>query len=228
MQIVSYQRVSSLTQANEGISLEAQGAKIEAWAETKGYSVAASFTDAGISGKKMSNRPSLLKAMETACKLKCPLVVYSISRASRSISDCLKIVEKLQASGADLISLSENLDTTTANSKFMAHIYFSIAEQERSVISERTKMALRHMQAQGKRTGRVPYGMDCKDGVNLTPNKTEQAVIAEMLEMTDKGLSLREIAKALTERGIKAKSGVDWHPESVRLVVKRNRLKEAA
>jgi hypothetical protein len=66
------------------------------------------------------------------------------------------------------------------------------------------------------------------DGENLTENKAEQAVIGKMLEMTDKGLSLREIAKTLTERGIKAKSGNDWHPESVRLVVKRVKLREAA
>ena len=85
-----------------------------------------------------------------------------------------------------------------------------------------------HLKTQGKRVGKIPYGYDlASDGETLTPNKAEQAVIAQMVEM-DASMSLRQIAKALTLKGIKAKGGRDWHPESVRLVIKRASLKVAA
>jgi DNA invertase Pin-like site-specific DNA recombinase len=218
----------SLERQVEKSSLEAQGARIGAWATANGLAVAEVFTDAGISGKRADNRPALQQALEAVCKDKGILVVYSLSRLARSTKDCIAISERLEKAGADLVSLSEKLDTSTASGKMVFRMMAVLAEFERDQLAERVKNSLHLLQAQGKRTGRVPYGWDCLDGENLTENAVEQKVLAQMLKMDGQGMSLREIAKALTLKGIKAKGGRDWHPESVRLVVKRVRLREAA
>ena len=59
---IGYIRVSTEKQANEGVSLEAQEARINAWCVANGYELVQVYVDAGISGKKMDNRPELLKA----------------------------------------------------------------------------------------------------------------------------------------------------------------------
>lgn len=224
--VYGYSRVS-LDRQVDGVSLSAQSARIEAWAKANGLEVAEVFTDAGISGKRADNRPALQQALTAVSKAKGILVVYSLSRLARSTKDCISISEGLDKAGADLVSLSEKLDTSTASGKMVFRMMAVLAEFERDQLAERVTGALRHLQAQGKRTGRVPFGWDCGDGVNLTPNAAEQAVIAQMVEM-DATMSLREIAKALTLRGIKAKGGADFHPESVRLIIKRATLRTAA
>jgi DNA invertase Pin-like site-specific DNA recombinase len=225
--VYGYSRVSSEKQV-EGVSLDAQKGRIEAWALANGLEVAEVFTDAGISAKRADNRPALQAALEAVSRDKGILVVYSLSRLARSTKDAIAISERLEKAGADLVSLSEKLDTSTASGKMVFRMMAVLAEFERDQLAERVTGALRHLQSQSKRTGRVPYGWDCFDGENLTENKTEQKVIGEMLEMTDKGLSLREIAKALTLRGVMSKSLRPFHPESVRLIIKRHSLKVAA
>ena len=113
---VGYVRVSTERQASEGVSLEAQRARIEAWATANGLTLAVEdvHVDAGLSGGRADNRPALQAALAEACKRRAPLVVYSLSRVARSTKDALAIAERLDKAGADLVSLSESIDTTTA------------------------------------------------------------------------------------------------------------------
>ena len=226
-QVYGYCRVSTSQQSSEGVSLDNQRERIEAWAKANGLEVAQVFTDAGISGKRADNRPALQQALEAVSKAKGILVVYSLSRMSRSVKDAITISEGLEKAGADLVSLSERLDTSNASGKMTFRLMAVMAEFERDQLSERVASAMGHLKAQGRRVGRIPYGWDCFDGRNLTVNATEQDVIDRMVEM-DQTMSLREIARTLTAQGIKAKGGRNWHPESVRLVIKRASLKVAA
>ena len=77
MKVVGYARVSTEKQAKEGISLEAQEAKIKAWAELNDSELIGMFQDAGISGAK-ENREGLNKALELAISERTALVVYSL------------------------------------------------------------------------------------------------------------------------------------------------------
>jgi DNA invertase Pin-like site-specific DNA recombinase len=227
--VYGYCRVSTTVQSQDGVSLANQAERVAAWAKVNGLEVAEVFTDAGLSGKRADNRPALQQALEAVSKAKGVLVVYSLSRMSRSVKDCISISERLQKAGADLVSLSEDLNTSSASGRMIFNLMAVLAEFERQQLSERVTSALQHIKAQGRRTGRVPFGMDLgSDGETLTPNAAEQAVIADMLDMDAQGMSLRDIAKALTLRGIKAKSGRDFHPESVRLIIHRHSLKVAA
>ena len=112
-QAIGYIRVSTAEQATDGVSLEAQRTRIEAWCNANGYRLATVHTDAGISGKRADNRPAPQRALTLACKRRgTALVVYSLSRLARSTTDAISIAERLEKAGADLVSLSEKIYTT--------------------------------------------------------------------------------------------------------------------
>ena len=92
-----------------------QRERITAWCETNGYALGAVHVDAGISGKRADNRDGLQRALRAVCKRRGQvLIVYSLSRLARSTKDCITIAERLHKARVDLVSLSEQIDTTTA------------------------------------------------------------------------------------------------------------------
>ena len=106
---IGYIRVSTQQQAEEGVSLEAQRAKIEAWCVINDYELTNVYCDSGISGTK-SDRPELLAALEHTTK-DTALICYSLSRLTRSTKDMLQLSEELNRKGANLVSLTEKIDT---------------------------------------------------------------------------------------------------------------------
>ena len=220
---VGYVRVSTEGQAQEGISLEAQQARILAWSEATGYDLLQIHLDAGISGCRSDNRPGLQGALSQACKQKAALVVYSLSRLARSTKDAILISERLGKSGADLVSLSERIDTTTAAGKMIFRVLAVLAEFERDQVSERTKAALAHLRQQGRRiSGMLPYGFTLgQDGSSLMPHHQEQATIRSITCLRQDGMSLRKIAGWLAVQKIETKTGCPWSPKVVRGILQR-------
>jgi site-specific DNA recombinase len=227
--VIGYTRVSTLGQAAEGVSLDAQKARIAAWASSNGSEVLSVLSDA-ISGSKATNRPGLQEALSEVCKLKGVLVVFSLSRLARSTKDALAIAERLDKAGADLVSLSERIDTTSAAGKMVFRMLAVLAEFERDLISERTASAMSHLRRTGRRiSGRVPFGYD-QQGRFLVPNKRELAAISLIFRLRSQRLSLREIAGQLRKRGIRTKGGSsDWSPKVLADVIRRaERARKAA
>lgn len=217
---IGYIRVSTEGQATDGVSLDAQRAKIEAWCDLNDYTLTAVHVDAGISGKSADNRPGLQAALAD-CRKGCALVVYSLSRLARSTRDTINIGDKLAKVGADLVSLTERVDTTSASGKMVFRLMAVLAEFERDQISERTTMALQHKKAQGEKTGgAVPYGFAlAADGINLVEHPAEQIVIRQAKELHESGLSLRHIAAKLDELGFTARNGQTFQATQIKRMV---------
>lgn len=216
---IGYIRVSTEGQAQDGVSLDAQRAKLAAWADLNGYTMGAVYEDAGISGKSADNRPGLQAALHAARRGDA-LVVYSLSRLARSTKDTIAISERLDKAGADLVSLSERIDTTTAAGKMVFRMLAVLAEFERDQISERTATAMQFKKTKGERVGAVPYGYDLtEDGVNLAENAAEQSVIQQARELHESGLSLRKIAAELDRRGLHARNGQPFQATQIQRMV---------
>jgi site-specific DNA recombinase len=217
---IGYIRVSTEGQAVDSVSLDAQRAKIEAWCLLNDYELSAVHVDAGISGKSADNRPGLQAAL-TDCREGSALVVYSLSRLSRSIRDTLDLSDKLAKAGADLVSLSEKIDTTSAAGKMVFRLLAVMNEFERDQISERTTAALQYKKSKGEKTGgAIPYGHDLDaNGVSLLPNPNEQDVIARAKALHAGGLSLRKIADELDRRGFIPRNGGVFYAEQIRRMV---------
>jgi DNA invertase Pin-like site-specific DNA recombinase len=106
-----------------------------------------------------SDRPEL-KTMLLTLRSGDVLVIDSFSRLSRSTKDLLELVDKLTAMGVHLVSLKENLDTTTATGKLMLTMLSALSQFERDLIAERTIDGLKASRARGRCGGRPHVGSD--------------------------------------------------------------------
>lgn len=220
MKAIGYIRVSTAGQVEDGVSTEAQEAKIHAWALLSSASEVVIFRDDGLSGKRVDNRPGLQEALDVVGAGDA-FVCYSLSRLSRSTKDTIHIAERLDRVGADLVSLSEKIDTTTAAGKMVFRMLAVLSEFERDQVSERTIAALQYKKSRGEKTGGdVPYGYRVRDG-KLIPYAREQKAIQEILDLRARGETLRGICRALESSGYSRKRGSrTWHPQTVSGIIR--------
>ena len=222
-QAIGYIRVSTEKQANEGVSLEAQEAKIVTWCKANGYELVKVYVDAGISGKRMDTRKELLAAL-ASLKKGMALVSYSLSRLARSTKDALAIGEAVAKKKADMVSLTEQIDTTTAAGKMMFQMLSVLAEFERNLVAERTTNALQHKKRTGQKyTNQTPYGFEAIEG-RLVQVQQESEIVAEIQASRTGGNTLQFIADSLNTRGIPTKTGKQWAPATIHLLLKRSSL----
>lgn len=219
---IGYVRVSTAGQAADGASLEAQRARIAAAAAAAGLELIAVHADEGLSAKRADNRPGLVAALDAARRQRAVLIVYSLSRLSRSVRDTLSIVESLDKAGAGFVSLTESIDTTSAAGRMVCTMLAAFAAFERELTVERTTSVLHHKRSKGERTGSVPFGYTlAADGITLVEDADEQAVLRRIEDCRAAGLSLRAIADELNAAGVIGKAGGTWHASTVRGVLRR-------
>ena len=235
---IGYIRVSTEQQANEGVSLDAQKAKIAAWCAANDYELVDVFVDAGISGSgvkvrgrssfeaTLKKRPGLQSALKSL-KKGMVLVAYSLSRLARSTNDAINLGELIACQKADLVSIVEKIDTTTAAGKMLFQLMAVLAEFERNLIAERTSGALQFKKSIGQKyTNKTPYGFKAVDG-RLVQVQAEAEVVAEIQAARAGGSTLQSIADSLNGRGIPTKTGKQWQPATLHLLMKRTALVSA-
>ena len=217
-----YIRVSTVKQATEGVSLDAQEEAARAYCAMRGLTVAALVVDAGVSGgTPLVDREGgrelqrLVAAGEVTA-----IVTYKLDRLFRSASDCLGMTRAWEAHGAALHFVDmggQAIDTSSAMGRFFLTVMAGVAELERDIIRERTGAAMAHKRSRGEKTGgSVPYGyMLAEDGRTLAECEAEQEVITACRELRADGVSLRRIAEELSRRGFKPRSGKRWYAVSV-------------
>ena len=228
-QAIAYVRVSTAGQVEDGVSLDVQRSKIAAWCDVMGYVLVQTCADESISGHSMDKRPGLQAAIEAVCASAGVLVVYSLSRLARNTRETLELGERLSKAGADLVSLSEKIDTTSAAGKMVFRMLAVLAEFERDQVSERTTMALQHKKAHGQRVGELPYGFQlAADGKTLVDHAEEQTIIATIKTYRARGLSLRAIVTAAEREGLLSRTGKPFQLTQVAHMLHRAHAEKGA
>ena len=222
MRAIGYVRVSTDRQAEQGVSLEAQEAKIRAMATVQGAELLEVIVDGGESAKSL-NRPGLKRLLEMMNKGEIEaIIIAKLDRLTRSVKDLCGLLELLEKRKVALISVAESLDTSSAAGRLVITIMGAVSQWEREAIGERTRDALRHKRAQGYRAGNVPFGYRLAgDGGTLEPEGVEQNAITEAHRLRRGGLSLRSIASTLNESGHRTRRGGPWRLESVVRVLRQ-------
>lgn len=200
MTVYGYARVSTLLQAREGESLEAQGRQIRAYGESKGLAVADDcvFVEAGVSGgTEFAQRPEggrLLAALRAGDVIIFP----KLDRAFRNTRDALNVLHQLKEARvqAHFIDLGGDV-TGNGVGAIVFTILSAFATFERERIATRIREVKQIKRAQGKFTGgRRPFGYDIVDGVRVV-RADEQAVIRSLQRRRAKGASYRELSSWL-------------------------------
>jgi site-specific DNA recombinase len=216
---VAYLRVSTEKQADHGISLEAQRAKVIAYAALYDLELIDVIVDAGLSASTLE-RDGLNRALAMLRAGKSDaLLVVKLDRLTRSVRDLGILVERYFASGKwALLSVGEQFDTRSAAGRLVLNVLASVAQWEREATGERTSAALQHKAAQGEYIGGgAPYGYRiADDGVRLDPEPAEQRVVASVRALHAEGRSLRAIARKLAEEALVSRAGRPFAAGQVR------------
>lgn len=210
MTTIGYIRVSSDEQAHKGISLEAQRAKITAWAAMHDREAPQIIEDAGYSAKSLE-RPGAERLLEMIrTKQVHTVVIAKLDRLTRSIRDLCDLVDLCRSSNCDIVSIAETIDSQTAAGRMIVNILGVIAQWERETIAERTSTALQHLKANGRRAGNIPYGFSSGPDKRLVPCPEEQRIIDAIRAYRAAGLTYREIAARLNADGYRTRRGGKW------------------
>jgi len=197
MKAIGYIRVSTEDQAREGISLEHQEAKIEAYAAINDLELLGIIRDEGASGKDLE-REGMAKLLDLVESGKVEaVIVYKLDRLSRRTLDTLSLIENFDGKGIAFHSISEKVDTKSATGKFFLTIISAVAQMERDMIAERTKDALAHKRQKGEWIGRVPFGFRLENN-RLVEDPDQIKVIQKAKRLRRSGKSMREISGALS------------------------------
>ncbi|MDO5440566.1 MAG: recombinase family protein [Erysipelotrichaceae bacterium] len=120
-----------------------------------------------VSGKNIKDRPELIKMMDYVREGD-TVIVESISRFGRSLSNLISLIEQLNNKGVKFKSLKEgDIDTTTPQGKLVFSIFSSLAEFERETIKQRQAEGIAIAKANGKYKGRVKKPIDQNEFISL-------------------------------------------------------------
>ncbi len=222
-QALGYARVSTDEQAREGVSLEAQVARIRAYAQAKELELADVLTDDGISGKTL-DRPALRELVARCERGEVRnVVVVKLDRLTRRTRDLLALVDDLfLARQIELHSVSESLDTSTPHGRFVLTLFGGLAQMERELIGERTRSALAYKRQQRQPTSHAPLGFQANSSrERMEPVPEELAIVRRILEAWRAGGTYAGIAAHFNGEGVPTKRGGRWHASTVRGIVQR-------
>jgi DNA invertase Pin-like site-specific DNA recombinase len=213
---VSLLRVSTSRQGESGLGLEAQRAAVVNFVGSlKGQAeIVKEFVEVE-SGKK-TDRPVLAEAVQECKANGYTLLVAKLDRLSRN----LHFVTALQNSKVDFVA-ADNPHATP----FLIHILVAVAEHERNMISNRTKLALEAARARGVKFGNpryeeaIPKANAAWKQLAADRNAKLRGIVTEIMEVTRLS-KLGEIANALNLRGIRTNRGCEFTATQIHRLLK--------
>ncbi len=218
---VAYLRVSTQRQQRSGLGIEAQRTTIARFAEAEGLTIIAEFIEAesGKGADALDRRTQLASALAKAKSAKCAVLVSKLDRLSRDVA----FVAGLMAQRVPFIVAELGRDADP----FMLHLYAALAEKERRLISERTKAALVAKKASGARLGNPGNIAKAGELGRSAQSATADEFVAGLLPIIQAirstgAVTLRDMATALNQRGIRSARGGKWHVSSVLNLLSRS------
>lgn len=216
---ITYLRTST---KDQNLGIDAQRAKAQAYAQAQHGEIIAEFAEHE-SGKN-DNRPQLAQAIAQCEATGATLLIAKLDRLSRRVAFLFELKDKLDAKGLEAICVDM---PELMKSTLMLGVMASLAQQERELISERTKAALAAKKAQGVKLGR-PKGADMSKAVGMATEKR----MREAQEWANKHLpaikrmqknknNMNQIAMTLNDQGIPTRRGGKWTATAVKRILNR-------
>lgn len=221
-----YVRVSTINQTESGSSIEDQTKRIKGWADMNDMKLMGIYTDKGVSGTFMFERPEFKKMIGLVQKGD-TLVANDLSRVSRNGDDMMTLVRILGERGARAVFIADGLDTSTKMGKFMIKVTSMIKEMEVQQSAERVADTMAVMKERGQNVSKPPYGWtksSPEQGSSLIEVPEQQAIIARMRALYEAGSSFRGIARLLTNEEIPSPGGKRWNDITVKSIIMRENV----
>lgn len=225
--IAIYCRVSTDEQAEFGYSIDEQKRLLEEWCKANDYIIYKCYSDRGISGKNIKDRPALKELLSDAKEGKFDMVIsWKINRVSRKLEDVLKIVNLLEKNNITFKSYSEPFETDTPAGRMQFQMMALIGEFERGTIAQNVKMGMIAKAKSGNWCGGRVLGYDLvpnnspeeeKKGKNkLEINEKEAEIVRFIFNEYSKGKGYKAITNKMNKLGYKTKKGNNFSVGSIR------------
>ena len=205
IKVYTYTRVSTTMQI-DGYSLDAQKARMKAYADFNNFEIVGEYEDAGKSGKSTEGRLAFNNMIEDIKSGKDNVsfvMVFKLSRFGRNAADVLSSLQVMQDFGVNLICVEDGIDSSKDAGKLMISVLSAVAEIERENIRVQTMEGRIQKAREGKWNGGfAPYGYKLVDG-RLEINEDEAEAIRIIFDQyvnTDMGAN--GIARYLENHGI--------------------------
>ncbi|MBZ5739769.1 recombinase family protein [Nocardioides mangrovi] len=208
MKVIGYTRVSTAEQAKDGWTLAQQRKDIEAECARRGWDLVEVIEDAGYSGTN-DERPGLQRALTMLKKRQARAVVVArLDRLARSTQHLCEYIALCKKQKWSMVALDVDLDTTTANGRFMVRVLAAVAEWESEVNGERVRDGMAEARASGK-----VFGFQAQ----VDPKTVQQIV-----KQREQGESFNAIARKLDAQGTPTPGGgARWQSSTVRRICNR-------
>ncbi len=214
-----YVRVSTARQAQEGYSLDAQERAARSYCLAHGYQVCKVYADEGVSAKDIAHRQKMVTMLEDADNgMIDVVVVWSLSRFTRSVSDLYLTCERLRILGVALESCTEAFETRTAMGRAMLGMLGVFAQLEREATAERVVAAMEERARKGLPTCAYVLGYD-RDGNRLVINHAEAEDVRYIYRAYLDCQSISTVTRLCRSKGITGKKGGVMDTESVHKIL---------
>jgi DNA invertase Pin-like site-specific DNA recombinase len=216
---IGYFRVSRISQGLDGYGICSQKDIVRRFVESKNGILEKEFSEVESGKYSDSDRPQLAAALDYCKRNKATLVIAKLDRLARNAEFLLR----LQNSGVDFVCC----DCPNAD-RFTVGILALVAQRERELISERTRLGLAAAKTKGVKLG-TPNPEKAVAAM-VTANKSGRTdfivkVLPVIQEIQSAGVqTLQRIADCLNRRGIPTRNGKTWHPSSVRNILRGDAL----
>ena len=216
---IGYFRVSTDKQGMDGNGMDSQRQIVRRFVESKNGILEKEFSEVESGKYSDSERPQLAAALDYCKRNKATLVIAKLDRLARNAEFLLR----LQNSGVDFVCC----DCPNAD-KFTVGILALVAQRERELISERTRLGLAAAKSKGVKLG-TPNPEKAVAAMKSANKSGRTDFIVKVLpviqEIQSAGVqTLQGIADCLNRRGIPSRSGKTWHPSSVRNILQGGAL----
>ena len=206
VKVYTYTRVSTAMQI-DGYSLDAQKARMKAFADYNDYEIVGTYEDAGKSGKSIEGRMEFNRMMEDIKSGKdgvSYVLVFKLSRFGRNAADVLSTLQIMQDFGVNLICVEDGIDSSKDAGKLMISVLSAVAEIERENIRVQTMEGRIQKAREGKWNGGfAPYGYQLTDG-KLYINEEEATAIRVIFDQyVNTDIGANGVAKYLENHGIR-------------------------
>lgn len=220
--VVIYCRTSSNLQA-DNFSIDGQTSVIKEYCKRNKFNIVGTYIDECKSGTTTKNRleyEKMINDIKNNCNEIDAIVIYKLSRISRNMADMVNIVSLLESYNVNLISVEDNIDTSSPMGKTIFYLIGAFAEMDRENIVSNCKMGMKERATKGLWNGGRSIGYKSNYEKQLEIIDSEAEIVRLIFDLyANKNWGYKKIACHLNVRGYKTIKDSTWSIQSIKQII---------